>query len=100
MDDVSAVPPRIAKFLADLKEPSTEVHMNEVFEDVRVILDGRAFFNCTFRRCQMTLLTGAFSFSGEQQFIDCTWDVGGPVEAALKFLDYIRGGGGESGPLN
>lgn len=93
MDDVSKPNVRITEFLGRLQRLSRARYEGVVFEDQDVFLDGRDFINCTFRRCRLRIVLGAFMFSGTQNLSECSWLLGGPADSTVKLIQYVQSGG-------
>lgn len=50
----------------------------QTFTDGRVVLDGSAWINCRFVRCQIAIVLGAFETTGSS-FEDCRMAFAGPA---------------------
>lgn len=68
-------------------------HENRSFDNRRVDLDGTAFRNCRFARCEMVYSGGQPPEITGCHFDDCNWSFGGSAALTLGFLSAMHGGG-------
>lgn len=60
----AGVPRSIISFLFAASQ-NLKLFVEETFEDQRIELDGGAWFNCTFKRCDIVVATGEFVLNGD-----------------------------------
>ncbi len=71
---------------------------NNLYEGVRVRLDGNNFVHCTFRNCILEYGgTDGVGFTSNELF-ECRWAFVGPAENTINFLISLYSGLGSAGP--
>lgn len=62
---------------------------DQVFSDTKVYLDGAAFHNCTFERCEIVISGFIGCNLNNPRFIDCRWTVAGPAQNTFELLGAL-----------
>lgn len=99
MEDVSVVDPQVVEAIEQLKWLVLLPIEGVTYEDQVVFLDGRAFTNCSFIRCEMTILLGRFALTGTTNISQCSWRLSEVAKGTVELLDYVRAGGDLQGPV-
>ncbi|MGL9622385.1 hypothetical protein QRQ56_30870 [Bradyrhizobium sp. U531] len=67
----------------------------ETFRNIKIVLDGATFTNCTFEQCTF-IFSGLLPFHLDNcQFDNCAWEVSGPAHNTLQFMALLYAGGAQ-----
>jgi hypothetical protein len=59
---------------------------NETFTDMRIVLDGSSFYECTFRSCVFIYCASLPVVMENCQYERCTWEMDRAAKSTLDFL--------------
>ncbi len=66
-------------------------HVDRVFIDDIVLLDGHSFARCHFKRCSLVFAGGALPDFGESVISeDCEWRFAGPAGRTIEFINRLK----------
>jgi hypothetical protein len=66
-------------------------YVGQTFEDSDILVDGKHYERCTFRRCRLTFSASAPQAGAflSNRFEECTWVIDGAATETLSFLSVL-----------